>query len=251
MLRISLLLTAIVTGFAAAWLAVQMRAPSPVTIAAPAPPRPAMKQVLVAAEELQPAQPLTNEKMRWQPWPEEALNPLYITRSERPDAPDVLVGSVVRTRMTAGEPIRESNLTRRAGFLAAILPSGKRAVAVRISAENTAGGFILPNDRVDVLQTDNQDQISRTILQNVPVLAIDQLVDESGKENRGKATVIGKTATLELDPAEVEILTAAQAKGIISLSLRSAADNNEDRLPLSSRTVRIIRAGKSEVIKTQ
>src|SRR5450830_273349 len=150
MLRFALLFVAIIAGAGAAWLAIQIRSQPAVTIAAPAPP----------------AQPLSNENMRWQPWPENAVNPVYITRSQRPDALETLSGSLVRSRMTSGEPIRDENLApRHSGFLAAILPSGKRAVAVRISAENTAGGFILPNDRVDVLHSEGEN-VTRTILRN-------------------------------------------------------------------------------------
>src|SRR6201993_1438860 len=132
--------------------------------------------------------------------------------------------------MARGEPIREENFTpRHAGYLATVLPSGKRAMAVRISAESTAGGFILPNDRVDVLHSDGKSPVSHTILSNVRVLAIDQVVDETEKKENSKSTVIGKTATLELDPSQAEILTAAQAAGTLSLSLRSAADNDDYR----------------------
>lgn len=253
MLRFALLFVAIIAGAGAAWLAIQIRSQPAVTIAAPAPPAPTlpMQDVLVASGDLRPAQPLSNENMRWQPWPENAVNPVYITRSQRPDALETLSGSLVRSRMTSGEPIRDENLApRHSGFLAAILPSGKRAVAVRISAENTAGGFILPNDRVDVLHSEGEEHVSRTILRNIPVLAIDQLVDEKSKDEKGKATVIGKTATLQLDPAQAEVLIAAQAKGTLSLSLRSAADNDDNRQQ-SSKTPRIIRAGRSEMIKMQ
>lgn len=186
--------------------------------------------------------------MRWQAWPESALNPVYITRSRRPDAAETLAGTMVRNRMSIGEPIREANLaSRHVGFLAAILPAGKRAIAVKISAENTAGGFILPNDRVDVLYTEGQQHVSRTILWNIPVLAIDQIVDEKSKDDKGKATVIGKTATLELDPQQAEILTAAQAKGSVSLALRSAADKDDDSKPANP-IIRMIRAGRSELL---
>src|SRR5271166_2086599 len=192
MLRVALLLVALTTGIAAAWLAVRMRPPTVTTVvqAEPAAP-PSMQDVLVASAELRPTQVLSSENIRWQPWPESALNPVYITRPGRPDALETLTGSIVRNRMSLGEPIREANLaSRHVGFLAAILPTGKRAVAVRISAENTAGGFILPNDRVDVLHTEGQENVSRTILWNIPVLAIDQIVDERSKDEKGKATVI-------------------------------------------------------------
>jgi pilus assembly protein CpaB len=254
MLRLGLLLVALTTGVVAAWLAIHMRDPAVTTViqasAAPAAPPP-MVDVLVASADLTPTQVLSNENMRWQAWPEIALNPIYITRSARPDGLETLAGSIVRNRMSLGEPIRDANLaSRHVGFLAAILPSGKRALAVRISAENTAGGFILPNDRVDVLHTEGQEPVSLTILRNVTVLAIDQVVDERSKDEKGKATVIGKTATLELDARQAEILTAAQAKGTLSLSLRSVADNDDNRTQ-ASQTVRVIRAGQTEVVKTQ
>jgi len=254
MLRVLLLVVAVLSGSAAAWLAVQVRHPAvAVAVTQPTPPAPKvpMQDVLVASIDLRQAQPLNKENMRWQPWPEDSIDPVYITRSEQPNALETLSGSLVRTRMSPGEPIREENLAPlNKGFLAAILPSGKRAVAVRISAENTAGGFILPNDRVDVIHTDGatgggDELTSRTILRNVPVLAIDQIVDEKKKDEKGKATVIGKTATLEVDSGQAEILIAAQAKGTLSLSLRSAADNDDYSQQMTKR-FRVIRAGRTE-----
>jgi pilus assembly protein CpaB len=245
MLRLVLLLVALAAGSIAAWLVFAAR-PQPVvtTIVEPAPKVP-LQEVLVASSDLLPAQALTQETLRWQAWPPSALNPVYITRSSRPDALNALAGTIVRNRISVGEPIREENLIpRHAGFLATILPAGKRAMAVRISAENTAGGFIKPNDRVDVLHSDGQAHVSRTILRNVPVLAIDNVVDDTSKD-ANKATIIGKTATLELDPSQAEVLTAAQATGTLSLSLRSAADNDDYRQQ-DRQTIRIIRAGRTE-----
>ena len=265
MFRVVFLIVALAAGGAAAWLALAMRGgPAVATIVQTAPPAPT-QDVLVASADLGQGQALTRETMRWQSWPESALNPTYVSRSARPDALETLAGSIVRSRMISGEPIRDEKLVPlNAGFLSAMLPSGKRAVAVRISAENTAGGFILPNDRVDVLhtvaqqaQSEGQKQhVSRTILRNVPVLAIDQSVDERSKDEKGKAKAVfvGKTATLELDPLQAEILTAGEATGTLSLALRSVADNGE--IPPISRqqaslTLYVIRAGRIEVVKTQ
>jgi len=246
LLRIVLLVGALGAGGIAAWLVVAAR-PEPVTKVV-VQPGPATQDVLVAAGDLLPAETLTKETLRWQPWPESALNPVYITRSSRSDAIDSLAGAIVRNHMAAGEPIQEGNLTpRHAGYLATVLPAGKRAMAVRISAESTAGGFILPNDRVDVLHSDGKSPVSHTILSNVRVLAIDQVVDNTNKDENNKANVIGKTATLELDPSQAEILTAAEAAGTLSLSLRSAADNDDFHFS-SRQAVRIIRAGHSEVL---
>lgn len=245
LLRVILLIGALGAGGVAAWLVIAAR-PEPVTKIVEAPP--VTQDVLVAAGDLLQAQTLTKQNLRWQAWPQSALNPVYITRSSRPDAIDSLAGAIVRNHMAAGQPIQEGNLTpRHAGYLSTVLPAGKRAMAVRISAESTAGGFILPNDRVDVLHSDGRSPVSRTILSNVRVLAIDQVVDDTNKNESSKANVIGKTATLELDPSQAEILTAAQAAGTLSLSLRSAADNNDFQLS-SKQAVRIIRAGHSEIL---
>ena len=245
LLRVVLLIGALGAGGVAAWLVVAAR-PEPVTKVVEAPA--ATQDVLVAVGDLLPAQTLTKENLRWQAWPQSALNPVYLTRTSRPDAINVLAGAIIRNRLAAGEPIREENLTpRHAGYLATVLPAGRRAMAVRISAESTAGGFILPNARVDVLHSDGKSPVSHTILSNVPVLAIDQVVDDASKNDASKANVIGKTATLELDPSQAEILTAAQAAGTLSLSLRSAADNDDYRHS-RKQAVRIIRAGHSEIL---
>jgi pilus assembly protein CpaB len=114
--------------------------------------------------------------------------------------------------------------------MAAILPTGMRAVSTEISAENGAGGFILPNDRVDVILTQRVKNVehpeqpdvilSRMILPSIRVLAIDQ----APKEKDGQNAVVGKTATLELKPEQIPVLTAARQAGSLSLALRSITD---------------------------
>lgn len=265
MFRIVLLMVALAAGGGAAWLALAAQdRPTLATIVQSAPPAPT-QDVLVASADLGPGQTLTRDNMRWQSWPEEVLNSVYVSRSVRPDALEALSGSVVRSRIITGEPIRDEKLIPpNAGFLSAMLPSGKRAVAVRISAENTAGGFILPNDRVDVIATvarqeqgDGQKEyVSRTILKNVRVLAIDQSIDEKSKDEKGKdeksktkTVFVGKTATLELDLIQAETVTAGEATGTLSLALRSASDNGEVPLAVarqSSQAVHIIRGGRTE-----
>jgi pilus assembly protein CpaB len=186
------------------------------------------------------------------------MNGNYIQKQTRPDAIEQLQNSIVRSQFVAGEPIREVKLARPdSGFMSAILPPGMRAIAVRISAQNTAGGFILPGDRVDVIQTVAQqsspdepaENVSSTILANVKVLAIDQTVGEE----EGEANVVGKTATLELAPPQVEMITAAEASGTLSLALRSIADTDEviSAREKQSGTVRIFRGGRSQVVTTQ
>jgi pilus assembly protein CpaB len=112
--------------------------------------------------------------------------------------------------------------------MAAILPSGMRAISTEISPETGAGGFILPNDYVDVIVsrrergTSGDVHVSETILTNVRVLAIDQTVEDKG----GQKVVVGKTATLELAPQQAEILAQSRQQGTLSLALRSLIDAN-------------------------
>ncbi|MBC7477913.1 MAG: Flp pilus assembly protein CpaB [Pseudorhodobacter sp.] len=208
--------------------------------------------VLVAATDLDRGSLLNAATMHWQPWPQNLVNAAFITRSQRPDAMTTLTGLVLRNGLTTGEPIFDAKLAAGdTGALSILLASGKRAIAVRISAENSAGGFILPNDRVDVLLTTTEmDKVghntvsSHLILKNVKVLAVDQTIDSTSE------AVVGKTATLELTPAEVEIVTAAETAGAISLALRPISENGEDSaLPVLQKTkLRIFRGGQLEVL---
>ncbi len=190
--------------------------------------------VLVAKGEINLGQTVKAEDMLWQTWPTASASASFIKRSDRPDAPNQLAGSIARGAFMAGEPIREQKLVKSdSGFMAAVLPSGMRAVSTEIAPETGAGGFILPNDRVDVLltlrvknpdQRANQPDIveSKIVLRNVRVLAIDQ----APKEKDGQNAVVGKTVTLELKPEETTALAAARQAGTLSLALRSIADVN-------------------------
>jgi pilus assembly protein CpaB len=191
--------------------------------------------VLVAKADISLGQMLTANDMIWQTWPASTASGSFIRRSDRADATNQIAGWLARSPFVAGEPIRETKLVKPdgSGFMAAILPSGSRAVSTEISAETGAGGFILPNDRVDVLMTrrikdptnDKAPEVVRSeiILANIRVLAIDQ----APKEKDGTNTVVGRTATLELKSGEAETLAAARQAGTLSLALRSIADANQ------------------------
>ena len=189
--------------------------------------------VLVAKADIGLGQTVTPEDMQWQTWPSAATSSTFIRRNERPDATTQVAGSIARAPFIAGEPIREAKLVKAdgSGFMAAILPTGMRAVSTEISPETGAGGFILPNDRVDVLLTRREKNpnpagqdivVSQIILANIRVLAIDQ----APKEKDGTNTVIGKTVTLELKPDQAATLAASRQAGTLSLALRSIADVN-------------------------
>jgi len=191
--------------------------------------------VLVAKSDIGLGQTVTANDMQWQSWPAASASNTFIRRSERPDATTQVAGSIARSPFIAGEPIREAKLVKAdgAGFMAAILPTGMRAVSTEISPETGAGGFILPNDRVDVIlsrREKNPDRastndivVSEIILINIRVLAIDQ----APKEKDGQSSVVGKTVTLELKAEQTATLAAARQAGTLSLALRSIADLNQ------------------------
>ena len=219
--------------------------------------------VLVAKSDIGLGQSVTPEELQWQPWPASTASSSFIKRSERPDATTQIVGSIARAPFIAGEPIREPKLVKPngSGFMAAILPTGMRAISTEISPETAAGGFILPNDRVDVILSKREKNPDRTaasdmisseiILNNVRVLAIDQ----APKEKDGQNSVVGKTVTLELKPEQSETLARARQSGTLSLALRSIADLNAPEMKPEERskrgeTVNVVRFGVSSPTTT-
>jgi len=189
--------------------------------------------VLVAAGQIEAGVRIQSGNLTWAEWPKAAASGNgLIRRSEHPNAMTEIAQSVSRTPFLASEPIRRERLvTGAGGFLSAVLPPGARAVAINIdqNGATTAGGFILPNDRVDVISTlresgsGSESFESRVILANVRVLAIGQNI----QERNGERVVTGSNATLAVDPRQAEILVQHQRQGHISLALRSMMEKPE------------------------
>ncbi|UGY14637.1 Flp pilus assembly protein CpaB [Bradyrhizobium septentrionale] len=229
----------------------------------PAPPPPPVAQlptveVLVAKSDIGLGQSLKAEDVQWQRWPAETASSAFLRHDTNADAMNEVIGSIARAPFIVGEPIREQKLVKAngSGFMAAILPSGMRAISTEISPETGAGGFILPNDRVDVIlsrRDKNPDQQQGTrdivtteiLLSNVRVLAIDQ----APKEKDGNNSLVGKTVTLELKPEQAETLARARQTGTLALALRSIADVNEtidqtnDHAPKRGESIKVVRFG--------
>jgi pilus assembly protein CpaB len=220
--------------------------------------------VLVARSDIGLGQTVTPEDMQWQSWPAATASNTFIRRNERPDATTQVAGSIARAPFIAGEPIREPKLVKAngSGFMAAILPTGMRAISTEISPETGAGGFILPNDRVDVILSRREKNADRAsapdivnseiILSNVRVLAIDQ----APKEKDGQNAVVGKTVTLELRPEQAETLARARQTGTLALALRSIADlnmveNRSDDQAKRGASVNVVRYGIQSSTTTQ
>ncbi|MEO1650236.1 MAG: Flp pilus assembly protein CpaB [Pseudomonadota bacterium] len=186
-------------------------------------------RVLVARRDISLGEVTTEASFKWQNWPSDALTPAFITANSNPQAHRELAGSVARAPVLGGEPITNVKLIQagKGGVLAAILPSGKRAVSTSISEESAVAKMILPNDHVDVILTrrkndrgGQQEFVSDTLFRNIRVLAIGQTIE--AKE--GKKDAEGNVATLELTPRQAELLALANEMGTINLALRSIAD---------------------------
>lgn len=221
--------------------------------------------VLTATKEIPMGTALGEQNISWVQWPENGIRDSFILKNDRPEALKDYAKTIARAAFFEGEPIREQKIVRSdSGYLSAILPAGKRAIAIRIAAETSAGGFILPNDHVDVVMSyknpdeDNDAWLTETVLQNVRVLAIDQVIEEQD----GEKSKVGSTATLELTAQQVEIITASQKIGgnKLTLALRSVEDSEIETsdagahlLSSGSRrkkgTVKIIRYGSSQEVR--
>ncbi len=261
--RVAVIGVALVAGLAAAFLARQLlNRPEPAPLAAG--PAVESTDVLVASRDLPMGSALDTSALRWQTWPKSGISGSYVTREAKPAADTELAGSIARTSFVAGEPINEAKLIRSdRGFMSAILPAGHRAVATAITADTSAGGFILPNDRVDVIMTRKLENnggperfSTETVLSNVRVLAIDQTIGEKD----GEKVVVGQTATLELSGDQAQILAVAQQMSQkLTLALRSLADASASSDPdathliqNSSRNgVRIVRNGVTQQVETR
>ena len=220
--RILVLMVALGAGVLAAVLASQMSSPPPeprpvaATPAVPPPPQVETVDVLVAQREIPTGKRIEATDLGWQSFPKAGIVEFYLTRAARPNAQQELVGNFARSNFLAGEPIREQRLLKAdRGFMSVILAPGMRAAAIEVKAVSTAGGFILPNDRVDVLLTraalkgaaaGGDTFTSETILTNIRVLAVDQAVGDRPEP----AISVKDTVTLELTPRQAETVVQAQ-----------------------------------------
>jgi pilus assembly protein CpaB len=247
--RIVVLGIAIASGTLAMWL-VGRGAPAPAPLPAP---RSTLEttEILVARTDIGAGMAIAAQHLDWAAWPAASASHL-IRRSERPDAIAELSRTYARAAFAAGEPIRENRLAKgdAAGYMAAILPPGRRAAAIEIKPETGAGGFIMPGDHVDVIlyrrNTEkaggNEAHLSETILRNIRVLAIDQTFEDAN----GQKSVIGRTATLELTPHQAETLALGREIGTLSLALRSTSDIAQGAEEMLSRgAIHVIRHGIS------
>jgi len=222
-------------------------------------PQIAMSEVLVANVNLTPGQALKTEQIRWEKWPTSTVDPSFITHDSAGSEEQLVKNTVVRAMILPGQPITRTAIVHgdASGFMAATLSEGMRAISISINTDSGAGGFILPNDRVDVILTrkpgNGGRSYARTILTNLRVLAVDQTY----RQEKDTRTVIGRTATVEVTPEQAETVAASAQSGQLSLALRALTDgattslNNPDNrnLDAKKRTAAATPEGPVSVIR--
>ena len=250
--KIALLVGALIIAAVTAVMAKNMftGASAPQAVAGPRVPE--GPQVLVATRVLPVGTIIDAEAFRFQPWPEGLVQDAYYIRGGANSDPSTLIGTVVRSEVSAGQPVTRGAIIRpgERGFLAAALGPGMRAVTVGVSATSGVAGFVFPGDRVDMVLTQTVEgggdgaplRVSETIIRNIRVLAVDQRMsvrDENGNQVAQRTS----TVTFEATPKIAEKIAVAQTIGSLSLSLRSLADNGAE-------LERAIAAGEVQVPQT-
>ena len=184
--------------------------------------RKATQDVVVAAKEILPGTPITNDMVKSTLYLKTSIPPGSFSSSQQ------LTGKISRVKIAVGEPLLESRLGEKTG-LTVLLTPGHRAIAVRVNEVVGVSGFIAPNDHVDVIahvtyppiDAAPARQISKIVLQNKRVLSVAQNTERKGGEAQ-----VASTITLELTPEEAEKLSVASLEGQIVLALRATQDND-------------------------
>ncbi len=200
-------------------------------------PPPQGPEVLVATRTLPVGTIIDPEALRYQVWPAGLVQPAYFIRGGQGGNPQELMGTVVRTEISAGQPLTQGAIVRPGdrGFLAAALGPGMRAITVGVSATSGVAGFVFPGDRVDLVLTQEVAgegegtplKVSETVIRNIRVLATDQRINARDENGNQVASPIA-TVTLEATPRIAEKIQVAQMVGGLTLALRSIADTTSE-----------------------
>ncbi len=187
------------------------------------------QDIVVAAQDIPPGTTLNDEAIKkgmikTTPWPKSSIPAGAFS------SPQQIVGKVNRVKIMANEPILESRLAGEGAGLTVRLEAGKRAMAVRVDEIIGVSGFIVPDDRVDIILTTTpigtaaDAKVSKIVLQNKRVLSVAQ----STEQKDGKPQ-LARSITLEVTPEEAEKLSLISSEGQVAMALRGLGDDAETK----------------------
>ncbi len=171
---------------------------------------------------------LASQMLKLEQWPKDKIPPGAISRIED------IEGRRTRTRLYAGEPILENKLLGKGASqqgATALIPKGYRVVPVKVDLVSGGSSLILPGDRVDVMvhlvrdpSRDIPETVTRTILQDIKVFAVNDVLDLE-KEKDGGKSIVAKTISLLVTPEQAAKVMLASQMGIVNLVMRSPEDD--------------------------
>jgi pilus assembly protein CpaB len=221
--------------------------------------------VLVAAHDIVPGTVLTKDDIRWEAWPETAMQERFVTQPVQvegqaagADPQQEFIDRIARREIKAGEPMNHDMVIKQgdSGVTAANLAKGMRAVTINVTPPQGVAGLILPNDHVDlILNIEVRDIVglqgwkdvvlrytAETIMRNVRVVAINQKLSHDPKEGVAEP---GNLVTLEVTPDQAERISVAQPLGTLSLALRSLVPADVDDSKLGQTYTMDVRASRA------
>jgi pilus assembly protein CpaB len=188
------------------------------------------RSIFVAITDIGLGDLLTSQVLKLEQWPKDKVPPGAISRIED------IEGRRARTKLYAGEPILENRLLGKGASeqgATALIPKGYRVVPVQVDAVSGGSSLILPGDRVDVMvhlvrdaSRDISETVTRTILQDIKVFAVDSVVDLE-KEKESNRTINAKTISLLVTPEQAAKVMLARELGRINLVMRSSEDDQQ------------------------
>src|ERR1700733_3855788 len=184
---------------------------------------PPARSIVVASKPLRFGDELTSGALREMPWPDNALPAGAFGKIA-----DLTSGKrIVLMPIDTNEAVLASKITGpgQRATLSAMLDDGMKAVTIRVNDVEGVAGFVLPGERVDVVLTrtgEKNNAVNDVVIQNVRVLAVDQLADQ-----RADKPAVVKAVTLEVDPTDGQKVALAATVGTLSLLLRKAGEVTE------------------------
>jgi pilus assembly protein CpaB len=231
------LIVAVSTGY---YLLQEMRPAPQLAVTAEA-EAPRSTEVLVPAVQLTAGTILRAEHLTSIGLDESAITPEMVLADDA--GRTLLIGSVARQPLPRGVPIARSATVHpgERGFLAAVLPQGKRAISIPISETAGISGLVQPGDRVDIILTysisggiidaERDVKASETVMTNLRVLALDQRLGAQDQILEASGNVapvpVARTATLEVTPRQAEMITLSTTLGTLSMVLNSVRDGGD------------------------
>jgi pilus assembly protein CpaB len=182
----------------------------------------ATENVVVASQDLPVGAVINDTQVKTVGWPKASMPQGSFAATGQ------VVGRIVLDRVATGEPVTAAKLVPaggQTGILTYKIPEGHRAITVAVDQVSGVAGFITPGNKVDVVLSvappGGGQLLSKIVLQDVPILAIGQIIAQEKKDEKPQVV---PTVTMDVTPEDAEKLAVASSQGRLQLVLRRAGD---------------------------